>query len=194
MVPAADHERDARVVEHVPQVHAPGIVREGAALARRPLQQVEAIPPYQARPQKRELGLTLSIIKERAQAIDSVELKIFQNMKNTLKDKHQAISISLVSLSQLTPSKKIREIRLRFMQLTKEFKGRIARKLEGRLNQLSGIEKRLHAVSPFSILDRGYSIVTNSKQEIIKKVDQAKPSEKLSVKLSDGKLSVEVSK
>ena len=33
MVPAADHERDARVVEHVPQVHAPGVVREGAALA-----------------------------------------------------------------------------------------------------------------------------------------------------------------
>ncbi len=115
-------------------------------------------------------------------------------MKNPLKDKHQAISISLVSLSQLTPSKKIREIRLRFMQLTKEFKGRIARKVEGRLNQLNGIEKRLHAVSPFSILDRGYSIVTNSKQEIIKKVDQAKPSEKLSVKLSDGELSVEVSK
>ena len=33
-----------------------------------------------------------------------------------------------------------------------------------------------------------------SNQEIIKNVDQAKPSEKLSVKLSDGELSVEVSK
>ena len=97
-------------------------------------------------------------------------------------------------MNQLTPSKKIREIRLRFKQLTKEFKGRIARRLEGHLNQLSGIEKRLHAVSPYSILDRGYSIVTNSKQEIIKNVNQAKPSEKLSVKLSDGELSVEVSK
>ena len=49
-------------------------------------------------------------------------------------------------------------------------------------------------MSPYSILDRGYSIVTNSKQEIIKNVNQAKPSEKLSVKLSDGELSVEVSK
>ena len=80
------------------------------------------------------------------------------------------------------------------MQLTKEFKGKIARRLEDHLNQLSGTEKRLHAVSPYSILDRGYSIVINSKQEIIKNVDQAKPSEKLSVKLSDGELSVEVSK
>ena len=80
------------------------------------------------------------------------------------------------------------------MQLTKEFKGRIARRLEDHLIQLSAIEKRLHAVSPYSILDRGYSIVTNSKQEIIKNVNQAKPSEKLSVKLSDGELSVEVSK
>ena len=78
--------------------------------------------------------------------------------------------------------------------MIKEFRGRIARRLEGHLDQLTGIEKRLHAVSPFSILDRGYSIVTNSKQEIIKNVDQAKPSEKLSVKLSDGELSVKVSK
>jgi len=83
---------------------------------------------------------------------------------------------------------------LHFMQLTKEFKGKTARRLEDHLNQLSGIEKRLHAVSPYSILDRGYSIVTNSNQEIIKNVDRAKPSEKLSVKLSDGELSVEVSK
>ena len=81
-----------------------------------------------------------------------------------------------------------------FNKWIKEFKGKIARRLEDHLNQLSGIEKRLHAVSPYSILDRGYSIVTNSNQEIIKNVDQAKPSEKLSVKLSDGELSVEVSK
>ena len=123
-----------------------------------------------------------------------MELKIFQNIKNALKDKRQAISINQISLNQLTPSKKIREIRLRFKQLTIEFKARIARRLESELNQLSGIERRLNAVSPYSILDRGYSIVTNSKQEIIKNVDQAKPSEKLSVKLSDGELSVEVSK
>ena len=99
--------------------------------------------------------------------------------RNTLKDKHQAISINLISLSQLTPSKKIREIRLRFMQLTKEFKGRIARRLAGHLNQLGGIEKRLRAVSPFSILDRGYSIITNSKRDIIKKVDQANPKKNI---------------
>ena len=143
---------------------------------------------------KAQLKSPLSVIKEQAQAIDSMELKLFQNVKNALKDKHQAISINQTSLNQLTPSKKIRELRLRFMQLTKEFKGKIARRLESHLNQLSGIEKRLHAVSPYSILDRGYSIVTNSNQEIIKNVDQAKPSEKLSVKLSDGELSVEVSK
>ena len=107
---------------------------------------------------------------------------------------HQDISINQISLSQLTPSKTIKEIRLRIAQLTKEFSGRIAHRLGSDLNQLNGIEKRLHAVSPFSILDRGYSIVTNSKQEIIKNVGQAKPSEKLSVKLSDGELSVEVSK
>lgn len=211
LISAVGHEIDFTICDFVADLRAPTPTAGAEIVTEYYYQSLELLNDFQEKIKKSfqtcinneqqriallkaQLKSPLSIIKERAQAIDSMELKIFQNIKNLLKDKHQAISINQISLNQLTPSKKIREMRLRFMQLTKEFKGRIARRLEGQLNQLAGIEKRLRAVSPYSILDRGYSIVTNSKQEIIKNVGQAKSSEKLSVKLSDGELSVKVSK
>ena len=52
---------------------------------------------------------------------------------------------------------------------------------------------KIKALSPFSILDRGYSIVYNeSNKEIIKDNKQIKPKDKIQVKLAQGLLKAEV--
>lgn len=56
------------------------------------------------------------------------------------------------------------------------------------LRALSG---KLHALSPLSVLSRGYSVVT-SDDGVIRHVDDVKISDKLKVRLSDGELITEV--
>ena len=70
-----------------------------------------------------------------------MELKIFQNIKNALKDKHQAISINQISLNQLTPSKKLENYDCALMQLTKEFKGKLRADLKVTLINLVELKK-----------------------------------------------------
>jgi exodeoxyribonuclease VII large subunit len=46
----------------------------------------------------------------------------------------------------------------------------------------------LDALSPLSVLNRGYSVTLDEQQKAVKSVHQIKPRETLQLKLSDGKV------
>ena len=55
---------------------------------------------------------------------------------------------------------------------------------------LNSLRQALNIVSPYSILERGYAIVSNKKNEIVKNANSVKESDVLSVKLSKGEIEV----
>ena len=56
--------------------------------------------------------------------------------------------------------------------------------------RLSSLRQALNIVSPYSILERGYAIVSNKNDEIVKNANSVKESDVLSVKLSKGEIEV----
>ena len=61
-------------------------------------------------------------------------------------------------------------------------------------NTLEKFLKNIEILSPLSILERGYAIVTNSKGEAVKSYDDVDKGEILKTRLNEGSLDVEVIK
>lgn len=82
----------------------------------------------------------------------------------------------------------------------------IIKQLEQRLNkqtenivqqkkvEFSGLIEKLQIVSPLATIARGYSIVRNEKDEIIKRKEQLKIGDSISIQISDGKVQAKVDK
>lgn len=62
---------------------------------------------------------------------------------------------------------------------------------QNKTNQLMSI---LDSLSPMKVVDRGYSILSDDKNKIIKSIKQIKIKDKLTVKINDGAIDVEVLK
>ncbi|SFA96804.1 MULTISPECIES: exodeoxyribonuclease VII large subunit [unclassified Bacillus (in: firmicutes)] len=54
--------------------------------------------------------------------------------------------------------------------------------------EYNSLNATLHALSPLKIMERGYSLVYNDDNKIIKSVKQVKKSEKITIKVTDGEL------
>lgn len=68
-------------------------------------------------------------------------------------------------------------------------------KLSGLKNKVDRIDGVLHALSPYGVLDRGYSIVRNLKTgKIIKTNEKVKLKDQISIQVSDGKLEAQITK
>lgn len=59
-------------------------------------------------------------------------------------------------------------------------------------NRLASSVRALHAVSPLSTLARGYAVVTDQDERIITHANQATPGQRISIKLAQGSLMVQV--
>src|SRR5262249_23038892 len=56
------------------------------------------------------------------------------------------------------------------------------------------LQRQLEALSPVSILERGYALVFDSSGKLIKNADQAKAGDQISARLSKGRLTARVEK
>lgn len=76
----------------------------------------------------------------------------------------------------------------------------LARRLEVQLykhlerweDSLSGLAGRLEALSPLGVLARGYSLVTNAREELVREASSLVPGESLGIRFSRGTARVEV--
>ncbi|GAA3900365.1 exodeoxyribonuclease VII large subunit [Halomonas cibimaris] len=58
--------------------------------------------------------------------------------------------------------------------------------------RLSGAARELNAVSPLAVLERGYALPRDARRQIIRRAADTTPGQRLTLRLSEGSLSVEV--
>ncbi|UYG00621.1 exodeoxyribonuclease VII large subunit [Halomonas sp. GD1P12] len=80
----------------------------------------------------------------------------------------------------------------RLAQLDRRLKGAVARTLEARRARLSSVARELNAVSPLAVLGRGYAIAQDSTGQVVRRAEDTVPGQTLSLRLGEGRLSVEV--
>jgi exodeoxyribonuclease VII large subunit len=93
---------------------------------------------------------------------------------------------------RLSPATKIQSDRQRLDELTSRTHMVLSHRIKLQRAQLAGLDQRLAALNPLSILRRGYAVVSKSDGTLVRQVSQVVPGDQLSVKVSDGEFSAEV--
>jgi len=136
----------------------------------------------------------LSLLREKNQRLDNLDLRIQQQQKSFFLNKKNQIDKINSQISLNNPIIKLEKIKNKINLFDDSIRRNVIEKITTNKITLEGFLKNIELLSPLSILDRGYAIVTNSKGKTIKSSSNVTKGEILKTRLSKGSLDVEVKK
>ncbi|RUR53039.1 exodeoxyribonuclease VII large subunit [Vreelandella populi] len=80
----------------------------------------------------------------------------------------------------------------RISQLHRRLENAMQRQLQCQQARLTSAARELNAISPLAVLGRGYAIAQDEKGQVVRRATDTQPGQKLSLRLGEGRLSVEV--
>ncbi|RUR34360.1 exodeoxyribonuclease VII large subunit [Vreelandella nanhaiensis] len=80
----------------------------------------------------------------------------------------------------------------RVNQLHRRMENAIQRQFQRQQARLTSAARELNAISPLAVLGRGYAIAQDDKGQVVRRAEETQPGQKLSLRLGEGRLSVEV--
>lgn len=86
------------------------------------------------------------------------------------------------------PQERIATEQQRLDEWMERVQAALARLLREKRQALQGIERRLEALSPYRVLERGYSLVLRRDGRLVDRVGKVKPGERVDIRLADGRL------
>lgn len=89
-------------------------------------------------------------------------------------------------LDNLSPLWLVRSDLQRLDELTGRIELALAYQLRMQKRQVTNLQNRLASLNPFAVLQRGYAIVSDSAGRVVSSVKEVKPSDQVSIKVSDG--------
>jgi len=143
---------------------------------------------------KSRLKSPLSLLREKNQQLDNLDLRMQQQLKSIITNKKNQIEQIDSQIGYNNPIKRLDLIKNKLIQINGNLKRNINEKILLNKNTLEKFLKNIEILSPLSILERGYAIVTNSKGEAVKSYDDVDKGEILKTRLNEGSLDVEVIK
>ncbi|HDR5039312.1 TPA: exodeoxyribonuclease VII large subunit, partial [Bacillus anthracis] len=168
IVSAVGHETDFTIADFVADLRAP----TPSAAAELVVPDILNIKDYMNSAKKRLLYFMNIKINELEQRLSLIENSyFFKYPLNQIYDKQQYIDELLQRLNR-----------------------HLKAKIEFNERHLMYLGERLNGLSPLSVFSRGYSIVRDEKNQIIKSVDQVRMDRILSIDLIDGEISCRVIK
>ncbi|WP_227368959.1 exodeoxyribonuclease VII large subunit [Halomonas sp. M20] len=126
------------------------------------------------------------------QHLAQLEARLQRAMQQRLAQARQRQEMARRSLTRFDPAQQIAESRRRLEQASRRLNSALPRRLEVERNRLNALMRELNAVSPLAVLGRGYAIIENSEGSVVKRAEDTRPGERLSARLAQGRLSVEV--
>ena len=97
------------------------------------------------------------------------------------------------SLDRLSPQRSIQQNRQRLDDLTSRSFLAVQGMLQHTCARFNGMHKLLDSLNPEAVLQRGYAIVRDDSGEVVRRVRQAIPQSRVSIKVSDGQFNARVS-
>jgi exodeoxyribonuclease VII large subunit len=103
-----------------------------------------------------------------------------------LQETRAGLTQSQHRIERASPAWRIRNDRQRLDDLGTRLETGVINVFRYRRSEQEGMGKRLAALSPFAVLQRGYAIITNADGAVVASVAQVKRDDVLDVKVSDG--------
>ncbi|SHE60524.1 Exodeoxyribonuclease VII large subunit [Modicisalibacter ilicicola DSM 19980] len=126
------------------------------------------------------------------QHLDQLEARLKRAMQQRLIDARQHHRLIDRSLSRFDPAQQVIEAQRRLARARERLHVALPRRLQEERRRLAALMRELNAVSPLAVLERGYAIVENAQGQVIKRAEDTRPGERLSARLAEGRLTLEV--
>ena len=132
-------------------------------------------------------------LREISQKLDYVETALIQNINQEISFKKNGLNLKDLSLQQNSPQNKIKEAKVYLQNASKDLLKALKLEIERKSTDLAEIVATLQAVSPLSVLSRGYSIIsTEPDGKILSSSNQVEIGQTISAILSKGSIKAEI--
>ncbi len=132
-------------------------------------------------------------LREIGQKVDYLETALIQEMHQKVSFKKNQLNLSQLSLQQNSPQNKVKEAKVYLQNASKDLLKAFNLKIERKRKLLGELVATIEAVSPLSVLARGYSIIsTEPDGKILSSSDQVKIGQTISAVLNKGSIKAEV--
>ncbi len=132
--------------------------------------------------------LSIERINSKKQFLDQKSLELSDLLRNFLKVRSKKIELLHKKIIILSPAAIIAGISSILKNSKKAVLYSMNMKIRNIKIRTENIEKNLETLNPLTILNRGYSIVYNSKNDIIKSYNNVKTDEVMNIRLKDGRI------
>lgn len=129
-----------------------------------------------------------SRLQEQAQRLDDLELHLCNAIHKRLLAERHRFSEQKAKLYQQSPRHRLEQAQQRTATLLLRIKRASQQKLVTLKQQLAGNAQLLESVSPLATVHRGYAIVMDQQQKIIRDAKQLRPGDKIQTHLANGRL------
>lgn len=127
-------------------------------------------------------------LQEQAQRLDDMEARLRTAANQQLRLNRAHLDTLTARLNRFRPDHAISQLNLSNRQLSQRLHHAMQHYLEKQRQRLQRNAQALHTLSPLQTLGRGYAIVKDPQQRIIRNSNQVKPGDRVSAQLSQGKL------
>jgi len=133
-------------------------------------------------------------LQQQAQRLDSLELRLVRAVDHQLLAKHTQLNSLMLRQRPLQPQQRLKQLNQQVAMLSDQLLKNTRRQLQQQQQRLGAAVRVLQTVSPLSTLERGYSITTNTQQQVITRSTQTTPGELINTRLAQGELVCRVEK
>ena len=132
-------------------------------------------------------------LREIGQKVDYLETALIQEMHQKVSFKKNQLNLTQLSLQQNSPQNKVKEAKVYVQNTSKDLLKAFKLKIERKRKLLGELVATIEAVSPLSVLARGYSIIsTEPEGKILSSSNQVKIGQTISAVLNKGSIKAEV--
>ena len=132
-------------------------------------------------------------LREISQKLDYIETNLIQNISQEVSFKRNGLNLKDISLQQNSPQNKVKEAQVYLRNASKDLVKALKLEIERKSKVLVEIVATLQAVSPLSVLSRGYSIISVEPDgKILSSSSQVEIGQTISAILSKGSVKAEI--
>jgi len=209
VVSAVGHEIDFSIADFVADVRAPTPSAAAELITPDQREMLASVGDYQhffvrfIQQQLREWHQHLRLLhsqlknpaqalQEQAQHLDHLEIRLQQSILSRLKKTEARLQHAATRLQGPALAERIKWLQHRLLKIQQQLKQQSHVIYRQKQQKLAALSQLLHSVSPLNTLNRGYAIVSNSEDTIVRDANTVQVGEKVTARLKNGSLDCEV--